>query len=79
MQVKNYSFGMTTHERFSKKASLAKKVVEEEVTVANPGDIENEATAELLQKIDAKKLKGAQKRTCCQNCKLMMYTKELPT
>ena len=71
---------MTTHERFSKKASLAKKVAEEEeMAVANPGDIENEATVELIQKIDAKKLKGTQKRTCCQNCKLMMYTKELPT
>jgi hypothetical protein len=59
---------MTTHERFSKKASLnaAKKVTEEEETaVASAGDIENEVTAELLQKVNAKKLKGGQKRTCC--------------
>ena len=69
MQWKNYSLGKTTHERFSKRAASTLNptiAVEDEV-------IEEDSSEKLLS--DRRK----QKRTCCMNCKSMMYTKERPT
>lgn len=73
VHCKNYSKGKTTHERFSKRAAQALAQEEEPTNIVGE-DIENDATAELLKKVQNKK-----QRTCCQNFKSMMYTKERPT
>jgi hypothetical protein len=85
VQYKNYSLGKTTHERFSKRAasalSKADQAPEEAAkpsSVQEAADIENDATTELLKaqkRLETKR----QKRGCCTNFKMMMYTKERPT
>ena len=83
VHYKNYSLGKTTHERFSKRAVQipADRLRDSDLHVnnmvgdSNTGDIENEATAELIKKVNG----GSKKKGCCNNWKRMMYQKEMPT